>query len=536
MWRAILVDDEQYVRMELKRLFPWNRYQFDLVGEAENGRTAIDLIEAVKPDLVITDIRMPVMDGLELIAWIGGNYPQVVAAVVSAYNDFPFVREALRLGAVDYLMKAEANFKTAGTFLERIGGILDHRYSAQSRQKELAANMACYQRLATDSFWRDALTRAFDEAEIDIRAHQLGITLEHLRFGLIFIHVSNYQTRWGENQHVFHMALEEEIRANWDFSWDWNLIDCKRGDFIIITSGISEIFGPETGVIQKLAEIAGRLALDATEKRTTSVSPQLCSFADLHKSFREVREINLLRLYHQEGRYLEADHLLRLRQATPPKTAELLATWEQILQGMEPVMIRDFLESVFQNILPRCFGPDEARRLALDLINTLRRVALEHQIRLAGNETGGREPEPLEILEHAETVSDWQIRIEKLACHYLQCAKTSCSPPVSLPIRKALEYIQANFTRALSLGEVAGYAGVSKSYLSRVFPEYTGEHFSNYLQRLRIERAKELLKLTDDCIYEVAAKVGFWNSRYFSTVFHDMVGMTPADYRRVTSL
>ncbi len=532
MWRAILVDDEKFVRMELKRLLPWNRYQFELIGEAEDARAAMELIKTGQPDLVITDIRMPEMDGLELILWISRNYPQVVAAVISAYNDFPSVREALRLGAVDYLMKAEANIKTAGAFLERIGGILEHRSSVRRGQEQLTGNMVCYQRLALESFWRDVLTRASDETEIKIRAHQLGIVLEHNWFGLIFIHVSNYRARWGDNQPGFHMALTEEIRTNWEFNWDWNLVDFKRGDFIIIASRVDVT--PEPGAAQKLKEIAIRLARDAPEKRTTSSSSKVCSFTDLPGSFRETREVNLLRLYHRGGRYLEAGDLLRLREETPPKTSELLATWERILRGIEPDPIHDFLEAVFQNILPRFFGPEEAWRFALDLINTLRRIALEHKIRPEEEMLGNREPNPLEVLEQAETISDWQIQIEELAGHYVQSAKTSRNLQSVLPIRKALEYIQSNFTRGISLEEVAGYAGVSKSYLSRVFPEYTGEYFSNYLQRLRVERAKELLRFTEDHIYEIAAKVGFWNSRYFSKVFHDMVGTTPADYRRAT--
>ncbi len=250
MWRAVLVDDEEYVRAELVALFPWDRFGFCLTGEAENAQAAMDLIERVEPDLVITDIRMPDTDGLELTAWIGQHYPQLVVAIVSAYDDFSFVREALRLGAADYLIKAEATPGTAGDFLKRISGVLKNRL------------------------------------------------------------------------------------------------------------------------------------------------------------------------------------------------------------------------------------------------------------------------------------------IEKPVAHYIQSTRSITQPQGSQTIRKALAFIQANFTRDLALEEVASHAGVSKSYLSRVFPEYAGKHFCSYLQQLRIERAKELLRLTDDHIYEIAFKVGFWNSRYFCKVFRDTVGMTPADYRR----
>ncbi|HEX7714077.1 MAG TPA: response regulator, partial [Bacillota bacterium] len=200
MWRAILVDDEEYVRAELAALFPWSRYQFELVGEADNGRAAIDLVNAAKPDLVITDIRMPDMDGLALIARLADVYPQPVVVVVSAYNDFPYVREALRLGAADYLMKAEATLETAAVFLGRLGEILEERYRARNRQAEMTSNIARYHCLAKESFWRDTLTRASDLTELEARANQLGIVLENMRFGLTFVHIFHAPKTDGNNR------------------------------------------------------------------------------------------------------------------------------------------------------------------------------------------------------------------------------------------------------------------------------------------------------------------------------------------------
>ncbi len=404
MWRAILVDDEEYVRAELAALFPWGKHRFNLIGEAESALMAIKLIEETEPDLLITDIRMPEMDGLALISQLKQAFPQLVVAVVSAYNDFPYVREALRLGAVDYLIKAEATKETAGFFLERIGGILEHNSSALHQQKELTNNVSQYHLLATESFWRDILTKASNEAETKLRSRQLNIDWDkNSRFGLIFIHIANYQAGVDENKTKCSKIIEEKIKVYCDYGWAWNLIDFGRGDFTILVGPIGKI--PSSEILLNLAEIAGKLALNTDLIIITNFSPELCSFNELPDKFREVREINGFRL-------------------------------------------------------------------------------------------------------------------------------TDNYSQVSLTIRKALDYIQGNFCRDISLEEVAAYAGVSKSYLSRVFPEYTGEHFSAYLQRIRIERAKELLRLTNDHIYEIASKVGFWSSRYFSKVFHEIVGVTPAEYRR----
>ena len=405
MWQAVLIDDEEYVRAELAALLPWARYRFNLIGEAENARDAMALIAKNKPDLVITDIRMPEMDGLELIAWIGQYYPRMVTAVISAYNDFHYVREALRLGAVDYLMKAEATLETAGSFLERLGGILDSRRSLQRQYEELSVKMNRYHQLAVEGFWRDLITGSCDETEIVERGQQLGIVLEPVWFGLILLQ----EAAAGNNSTTLLCeTLKAKIRAIWEWNWNWNLIDLNQGEYLILAHQTGDKPGPEA--LGKLEEIACQLVQDTVVKMTAGISVELCSFRELPGNFREVREIL-------------------------------------------------------------------SRSVRSPLVNGL--------------------------------------------------------TPAAVTVRKALVYMQLNFARDLTLEEVADHVGVSKSYLSRIFPEYAGEHFSSYLQRLRLERAKELLRDTNERIYEIASKVGFWNSRYFSKVFQDAVGLTPADYRRL---
>lgn len=528
MWRAILVDDEEFVRTELTALFPWAGFGFVLVGEAENAGDAMELIDSTRPDLVITDIRMPETDGLELIAWLGQRHPEILVAVVSAYDDFQFVREALRLGAVDYLIKAEATPETSGALLKRVGDILENRRFTREKQKKTTNDLERYHKIATEAFWRDALTRALDEKDLELQGSQLGIALKDNYFGLIFIHVSNAIGCSEEDQAAFRKDLEEKIKSYWD--QDWNLIDIKQGNFVIITNRIGENLEPE--MVDALEWIARQLALDFPEKLTTSASSRLCAFHELPGNFREVREVNLLRLYRQTGGFIPTGDLLKLRQAEPYSVSQLLSGWESMIRGMEQDKVQDFINELFDKIIPNHLCPEEAGKLTLELINILRRISFEYQIRREESEDGITDLSKL--LEQSESIREWQILIEEKVARYFKSVQAVNQPQSSLTIQKALAYIQSNFTRDLTLEEVADHVGVSKSYLSRIFPEYAGKHFCSYLQQLRIERAKELLRFTDYHIYEIASKVGFWNSRYFGKVFRDMVGMTPADYRRIS--
>lgn len=406
MWRVILVDDEEYVRVELAALFPWDRYRFTLIAEAGDAQTAIKLIEEEDPDLVITDIRMPEMDGLQLIAWIRRCHPKILTAVISAYHDFPYVREALRLGAVDYLIKAEATLETTGHFLERIHGMLEDRYLARHKQEKLTNNMARYLHWATESFWRDTLTGSLDEAGMARKARQLSIPLEKTWFGLILIHLNPDPSLKQTQRQALHKTLTDSIQKHLGSDWIWSLVNLKPEQFVVIAGRRDENPDPER--VEELQRITRQITLDITAKKTVSASTKLSSFADLPQNFRMLQKTHLV--------------------------------------------------------------------------------------------------------------------------------KAATYPQGSSPFRKALSYIHTNFTRDLSLAEIATHTGVSKSHLCRIFPQYAGEHFNTYLQRLRIERAKELLRLTDEHIYEIAAKVGFWDSRYFSKVFRDFTGLSPSEYRRIPPL
>jgi AraC-like DNA-binding protein len=250
----------------------------------------------------------------------------------------------------------------------------------------------------------------------------------------------------------------------------------------------------------------------------------------LSRSFYEAREANAMRLYVGGGRYVDQETLSTLDQAVAPNLPDLLGRWERTIRNADPGGAEQFSDEIFETVLPRHLSPFQGRWLVLDLVNILRRVALERH--LGWDELAGGS-EPVEVLDKAESAEEWRAWLLELTAAYMTLAQSRPPSATVHVVQKALAYIQANYTRDLSLQEVAEHAGVCKSYLSRVFPEHIGENYRGYLQYLRIDRAKELLRLSDTRVHEIAGMVGFWNVRYFSRVFRENVGMTPADYRRL---
>lgn len=338
-------------------------------------------------------------------------------------------------------------------------------------------------------------------------------------------------------ERIIHKMLTEGTQIIPDWKWDWHLINLKQSDFIVILSS-QKGARPEQKEVEQIREVAYYLERKITTNLTISFSLNVSGYLDLPGMFKEVKEMNLLRLYYPDKRCITTKDISNVLQEPAPDIRKLLGTWEEILReaciDAEEKSIDCFLDNVFTNIIPICLTPEEARWLVLDLIHTLHWVFFEYKVRW--EEVVEEEWDYLEAIEEVDSIYGWQRMIKDLATHYLQFTKKrrvlASYPRITLAVRKALAYIQINYHRDLSLEEVATHAGVSMSYLSRVFPEYVGDNFCDYLRRLRIERAKELLLFTNDYIYEIASKVGFWNSRYFSKIFQEEVGMTPTDYRR----
>ena len=138
MYKLLIVDDEKQVREGLKRLLPWQDYGITIIGEAINGREALEIIKAQRPDIVLLDIQMPVMNGLELAERIHGQYPECKFVVLSGYNDFARVREAMRYGAVDYLLKPSGKEEFIRTIEEIIDSLEDSLISRLHNSEYLA--------------------------------------------------------------------------------------------------------------------------------------------------------------------------------------------------------------------------------------------------------------------------------------------------------------------------------------------------------------------------------------------------------------
>jgi len=486
MLKAVLFDDEHIVLKGLMKLIVWSECGVELVATAQNGKTALEAVRQFKPDIVLTDIRMPGIDGLELIRTIRKESPHTVCIVFSGYNEYDYVKTAINLGVIDYLEKPI----TIEKIREAIKKAVDHIYE-RSEMTELKkqSNQSRIEKNTLDLLIKgeDAVAKWVDNFGTDSRSVTAVTVLassdEQFRFSDDPAHYAVYIRNGEENIIVlFHINSQNE-------TWKERLN--KLSDILVCSGKTYNHLG------------------------------------EASKSYKEA--LHAFRY----GRYLEGNGWVSFDDLEDPNTVQLNRSEKEeallfdLRLGNKQEFMRK-LDNYLDDFKKRVIDPDIAEIELLKLI---------FQCMEAAKETGGNPSEifpqgymPQKELRHKKTreeaviwisqelekIIDWVVGIRQKFKH--------------VAVEKAIRYMEDHYGRDLSQQEVARHVNMNVTYFSLLFKEQMELSYIKYLTKIRMERAKELL-MEGMSIQEISEQVGYYHARHFTEVFKKHIGVTPGQYR-----
>lgn len=532
MIQLLIVDDEPLVQVGIKSMLNWEEMNIEVIGSASNGQAALSLIEEKKPDIVITDIKMPVMSGLELIRicreHYGNDFPYFL--ILTSYEDFHMVKEALTYQVSDYLVKLEL---TPDSLREAIMRVLD-RMEKTAKQTPSPENTA---QPFYDKFFIRLLHNLFETEE---------------------------------------QFLLQSRDLKLDFSYQSYL--CVSGE---LTSGSSEeltnekqlaLFGSSMQMIKELLGKYGltyySLSLDARH-----FALLFCfSEASAEEIYSAHSEINLKNILSDIGETLNKYYKVTLRCGigslvpTPLAVSESYQTARQACQLANseiPVLLfeeiaekesahNSFNISLFREDLTKAFEEYDASLLreTLDALCTLFREHPHHYVQamdgacnilfLAISLIQDGEKQLAALYEdnadgyrslykqtNVEQVAGWLENFSERLCSFFETRHKDYKNHIVIQVKK---YIGEHLTERLSLNEVAAVFGISPNYLSQLFGKYNDVGFSEYINQCKINEAKKLLGEGNLKVYEVAEQLGFESAFYFSKVFKKVEGISPTEF------
>ncbi len=514
MYRLIIVDDEEVIRNGLRTVVDWEALGFTVVGTFSNGNAALPYLRHHTVDVVLADIRMPRLSGLDLARILMIDKPETLVVILSGYDEFQYAQEAIDLNVFKYLLKPIKEGQLIKVF-SRIKDTLDNRDPRADTEHRIEA--------LRESAIEDWLSEGVEQALPPSVAGTLDGLGEGPRFvllieprivkGLQKESVDLLGVCAGLRRVLSEAVPESEARA---------LLLRTAVQLAVVTVGESGELPEELFGIAK-EETAGYPGLTLS----AAVGGPVAEDRSLPRSFAEATEGLSHRMYLGLGRLIQSDEC-RAASAVEGVQLSIEECADALITGSHGQLTKG-LGSAFSRL----------RVLAITSQDTIQTLLLSFMVRLRERIAGvtpavaAALPEDAELhreLQDCCTLDEYESRISELLLSALRVAGEG-SGSKSAVITAALGYIQKSYSMDISLDEVAGEVGVSAGYLSRLFKQVTGETFKGYLTRIRMQEAKRLLAGTGNRVYEIAEMVGYNDQHYFSEVFRKESGLSPLEYR-----
>lgn len=490
---VMIVDDEYIVREDMRTIVDWEKLGFHILCEATNGRQGLELFRSCHPKLVITDIKMPVMNGLEMAEAILKIAPETKFILLTAYDEFDFARAAMRIGITQYLLKHEIDSENLEELLKKIS-----EQSTEEDETRWEAMALCARDLILGGVPQENGKKALEEMVKDgftsLVLFQGGIPLSQkecrklmarnekwLKAGLIMVDQEVYTVLFAFqtlSELAYYHSISQYIsqvmanlrgennQINVAVSERWKDLQSVGGGYRRTLASLeTAVFQKEHGKIIR-GEVAFCKEIDHAG---------LYEFIMLLKTFLANRDYD--KIYQECREYV-------LQECLPQKRVDQFRIWRTFLIGM-----LEEHNSVLQYVEP----------FRLDNIKC-----------------------------ESDTVFNFLEKLQSL----LKLFTEASGKDFSKNTRRAVAYINEHYTENITLEEVADRLGMNAVYAGQVFKKEMGVSFKQYLAELRVEKAKELLRSGNYKIYQVGEMVGYQTTQYFCNVFKKVTGVSPAEYEK----
>ncbi|WP_160725149.1 response regulator transcription factor [Bacillus sp. USDA818B3_A] len=516
-YKVLLVDDEKIIVEGISSLVDWKSLDTELVATARNGIEAYEKIRALKPDIVISDIKMPGMDGLTLVSKINEEFPTIKFILLSGFSEFEYAQTAMHYGVKNYLLKPCNEDKIAAALNDIISELKDQKaqdtFISELREKYKKAQPYIKTRLLTEFL----TSKSYSNKDLSYYQQLFDIEIKDQEVRLILFKLEGDFSY----EHLFAIKnIGEEI-------FDSILLNSNIGEnalFLIEDQGHSEKLHDQIEQIREL--------INEYYKRDTTVA--ISEGGPIRKArnlYREAMECLEHRFYLGEGSIITKNDILPSNKDCPK--GDFIIDEQQIVLKIKSGHVQDVCKEIsraFEKMAELRMGIHLTKSYCIQLyMAIIQTVDTEHmQDYLMGTSALLKMETVQHMKEYIETTA------KKMTNEYYNHFKSKQSSVIS----KVIEVVKSNLRNPdLSLKMVANeYLFMNPDYLGKLFKEETGQRFSVYLTKIRIEKALEYILTMDDIkVGTLADMIGFGNNpQYFSQVFKKYTGYKPSEYRKVT--
>lgn len=541
MLKIFLAEDEVIVRETIKRMIPWENLGFELVGEAADGEMALPLLLRQKPDLLITDIKMPFMDGLTLAKVAKKEIPGLKVVILSGYDDFNYAKQAINIGVEDYLLKPI----TKNALIERLTEIRS-RYEHEKTQKEhyekFHREMQAYEKNSSRDFFEALVSGSMDMMEIYRRSEKLGLDIVAEAYNVLIFTMNCEEDFSGQREGYSEWEAESLELLEEFFSENTSamLFRCNIFSYGVLIKGQKETIEENTrSCVSEIQRI-----LDRKEQKRqwfVAAGEPVERLSQIQKSYYSAsRAFSQRYLYDENILYYDEMASMEKKNVTEDDSTYLQKV---DVNALNPVILQKFLSNGLleetENFVKDYFyaiGQEPLESLVFRNYVTLNvRFSVMSFLKEIGCDTRTLEQEDTEdvLSESSKSLENAIAYAEKIISQAIALRDQNSGNKNRSILKTAVDFIDSHYMEEdMSLNKAANAANVSANHFSALFSQNMGQTFIEYLTNLRMNKAKEYLRCTSMRSSEIAGEIGYKDAHYFSYLFKKTQGMTPSDYRK----
>lgn len=538
MYRILIVDDEEIIRKGIINSIDWAKYDYEVVGEAVNGKDALEKALKERPDIILTDIYMPVMDGIEFSHEIKKHFPEIIIIFLTGYNEFTYAQQAIEIGVFRYITKPILQNELIQTLIDA-SDALEHKEMEKEHLKKLKKLLKESLPLFKERFLLNLVNSALTEKEIQNKLDYLSMDLKAQSYICVLLSIDDFtslsQINSEADMNLMKFCIQniaEEILTT--DTYMVHTFEEKRSEIIILCC--VKHFEEDNSILE-LHQRIQQLQESVRKYLKVTISAGIGRFysklPDVGKSYNEAKSALEYRMAFGKNSIIFIEDMEQNPGAVMPPIA-ISKVDDLILytKGGNKTQTLAVLDEIFNYIKPEvALKKDSIYLLAIEIVNRLIRVILEFGDNLA--DVLGEKFSPFKVVG-CDSLEDIYNEISAIINKIINFVQNKHNAVTRNSIEKAKEFIHQNYMNSeLNLKSVAESVHISPGYFSQLFKQVTGKTCIEYLTKVRIDAAKKLLKETTLKAYEIADKVGFNDSQYFSTCFKKLIGVPPTEYRDI---
>lgn len=521
MYKIVFIDDNKAIIDGLKYIIDWKALDIEICGKAYDGLEGIKIINKIQPDLLITDIRMPGLDGLEMIESILTKHPSLKIIILSGFDDFSYAQKAIEIGVAAYILKPIKKQLLHDKLLEILSEIKDEEFEFQEKE-QLVSKISLLSEIAREKYFIDLLNNRIPiSSRKSIDCSVLGLQ-EWPHFYCLLLIEHDFKKSF--NYHNYFKSILTSLHN------DINDDTSATAVSILDNQVLFFIYGPALSYIEQYREkLLNNLNLHSKFSYYAGISLTHHDVNELSLTYKEAQEA-LEEVFTNHGTKFYQELTTKTNNKdidTKPIIEEIINSIKKMNQEKSYINLDQFFKYLTQQNCRTTQFYTESINLFLALKQLVYTYQISHDLETNSNYLN------ITYLQHNfRTLSALKSTFKKIIQEIIEAIKSTPLSSSELLVEEIIHYLKEHYVDE-TRESIANHFHITPTYLSKIFKSVTEMNFVDYLTQLKIEQAKAKLLNSTYQIQEISEQLGYANAHYFTKVFKKNTGMTPSKYRKL---